>query len=282
MAALLDVRSIDEAPADWLRRHGRVVQEFSHLTQDSGNVSWLLDTDTGPVFVKTAGLDAPPPPGAPTPFFHHDGRVQLLRNAVTVACSCSHPALPALLNVIESPSGPLLVYEAADGDPIGVPNAQRTDPSSAYRRFATMTPAHRLEAFDVLIDLHRSLAAAGWIACDLYDSSLIVDFATTRLRVIDLDSYHRGPVVNTMGRMFGSDRFMAPEEHQLGATIDEATTVFTLGRLVWHFGTGLTEDDQDFCGPADLAAVVQRATRPSPAKRYPTVAAFADAWQSKR
>lgn len=53
--------------------------------------------------------------------------------------------------------------------------------------------------------------------------------------MIDLDTYSRGPVVNTMGRMFGSTRFMAPEEFARGAVIDQRTTVFTLGRLAWHF-----------------------------------------------
>ena len=33
-----------------------------------------------------------------------------------------------------------------------------------------------------------------------------------------------------MGRMFGSSRFMAHEEFERGARIDERTTVFTMGR----------------------------------------------------
>ena len=48
-----------------------------------------------------------------------------------------------------------------------------------------------------------------------------VDFEARRLHLIDLDSYHRGPTVNEMGRMFGSTRFMAPEEfEQLSASPD--------------------------------------------------------------
>jgi serine/threonine-protein kinase len=75
---------------------------------------------------------------------------------------------------------------------------------------------------------------------------------------------------------------MAPEEFRLGAVIDERTTVFTLGRLAWHFGTRLTERAEDFCGPAALASVVQRACRPVPADRHPGVAAFAEAWVAAR
>jgi len=42
------------------------------------------------------------------------------------------------------------------------------------------------------------------VAGDLYDGCLIVDFESLALRVIDLDSYRRGPSTNDMGRMFGS------------------------------------------------------------------------------
>jgi serine/threonine-protein kinase len=282
MSRLLSEPSTTEAPEVYVRRSGRVVAEFGDLTQDSGNVSWLVDVGDRRVFVKTAGSDAPPRPGAPVPYFDHEGRVRLLRNAIELAESCQHPALARLLNVIESPQGPVLVYEAATGELVGVPRESRRDPSSAYQRFAHLPAEQLLGVFDVLVDLHLDLAAAGWIACDLYDGCLILDFATTTLTVIDLDSYRRGPSANDMGRMFGSTRFMAPEELELGATIDERTTVFTLGRLVGHFGTRLTEQADDFCGPPSTLRVMQRACRPSRSDRFPSVASFAGEWAAAR
>ena len=39
MGDLLTATSSEEVPADLVRRHGTVVAEFGHLTQDSGNVS---------------------------------------------------------------------------------------------------------------------------------------------------------------------------------------------------------------------------------------------------
>jgi serine/threonine-protein kinase len=270
--------TISEHPAAYVRRHGTVLAEYGDLTQDSGNVSWLVDVDGRRLFVKTAGSDSPPRPGAPVPYFDHAGRVRLLRNAVDLASSCDHPALARLLNVVESPDGPVLVYEAAAGELVRVPEADRDDPSSAYQRFAHLPAGQLLAVFEVLVDLHVALAEAGWVAGDLYDGCLILDFETSTLTVIDLDSYRRGPSVNDMGRMFGSSRFMAPEELELGAVIDERTTVHTLGRLVWHFCTRLTERADDFCGPPALADVVRRSCQPSPADRYPSVASFATAW----
>lgn len=272
------VSRIDHDPATYVRGCSTVLREFNHLSQDSGNVSWLVESAGQHLFVKTAGTPDPPAPGAPVPYFDHAGRVRLLRNAVDLARSCDHHALPALLNVIESPVGPALVYKAASGDPIRVPSEQRGDPASPYQRLAHLPASAMFGLFDTLIDVHVALAAAGWVAGDLYDGCLIVDFRVPTLTVIDLDSYRRGPTTNDMGRMFGSSRFMAPEEFELGAQIDERTTVFTLGRIVWHFATRLTEDSAEFCGTAGLATVIQKACEPSPADRHASVADLASAW----
>ena len=221
MSELLRVGAITaEDIGDYVRRHATVIEQFDHLTQDSGNVSWLVKVEDQRLFVKTAGGQDGANHGGSVPYFDHAGRVNLLRNAVELAGSCSHSALPRLLNVIESPSGPALVYEAATGDLVHVPPDGRDDPHSAYQRFAHLPAEQLFGVFDVLIDLHMALAAAGWIAVDLYDGCLIVDLASGSLAVIDLDTYRRGPSVNDMGRMFGSSRFMAPEDFELGAVID--------------------------------------------------------------
>jgi serine/threonine-protein kinase len=64
--------------------------------------------------------------------------------------------------------------------------------------------------------------------------------------------------------------------------IDERTTVFTLGRLVWHFGTRLSEQADDFCGAREVEDVVARACLLAPPDRWESVAAFARAWTAAR
>jgi serine/threonine protein kinase len=276
MADLTTVASTEGSAETLVKRSAVVLRTFDHLTQDSGNVSWLVDAGGHQLFVKTAG-SASSPPGAPAPLLDHAGRVALLENAVELARSCDHPALARLRNVIATTSGPALVYDAAPGENLGVDRARRSDPASPYQRFAHLPGPRMLAVLDVLVDLHVALADRGWVACDLYDGCLIVA-PDDRLTVIDLDTYHRGPFTNTMGRMFGSERFMAPEELTLGATVDQRTTVFTLARLATHFGTRLTEDLEWFVGSTARAEVLRRACRPDPARRFPTVADFAAAW----
>ena len=88
---------------------------------------------TDALFVKTAGLTGGPAPGAAGAVLRPRGPGRLLRNAVELAASSSHPALPRLLNVIESPSGPALVYEAVEGELLHARRAERSDPASAGR-----------------------------------------------------------------------------------------------------------------------------------------------------
>ena len=150
VTALLTATETAEAPAAFVRRHGAVVATFDHRTQDSGNVSWLVATPAGALFVKTAGVPGPPPRGAPVPYLDHAGRVALLRNAVALARSCAHPALARLRNVVEFPLGPLLVYDRAPGELVATPGpaprtrARRTSGSPASRRrasWASSTPS---------------------------------------------------------------------------------------------------------------------------------------------
>jgi hypothetical protein len=278
-----DLLSVAASPAtaESLVMESAVVRAtFDHHTQDSGNVSWLVDSDGERLFVKSAG-PLVTPAGAAQPALTHAERVVLLENAVQLARSCDHAALARLRNVIDTATGPVLVYDAAPGRLVGVARDRRADPASAYQTFARLPAGRMLGVLDELIDLHVDLAKQGWVACDLYDGCLIVA-DDDRLTVVDLDTYHRGPFTNTMGRMFGSDRFMAPEELALGATIDQRTTVFTLARLVTHFATRLSDDLDRFVGRPAGAEVLHRAAQPDPSSRYATVADFGRAWTATR
>lgn len=282
MAPLHTMTRSSLSPEALVEGSGRVIARYDHRTQDSGNISWIVSTADGDFFVKSAGEGAPPPEGAAVPYFDHSGRVRLLRTAVGLARSAEHPALARLRTVVETPYGPVLVYDRAPGDLVGVPAPGRQDPESPYRRFAAAAPQVRAAIFDQLLDAHRVLDAAGWVAGDLYDGCLMVDLDTSRLTLIDLDTYRRGACANDMGRMFGSSRFMAPEEHVLGATLDARTTVFTLGRILRHFGTGLTEDLGNFCAGTAAAGVVERATRPARDERFASVVELEAAWRTAR
>lgn len=256
-----------------MRSIGNVFAIFDQ--QDSGNVSFGVAVNDERFFVKTAGA-----PANPAPYLPFAARVELLQNAARIARALpDHAALIPLRHVIdESPHGPLLVYNWANGELLGVPRDQRDNPESAFARFRALPVAEIVNALTTVFALHGELAAHGYIACDFYDGCLLYDFARQAVRVMDLDTYHRGTFVNTMGRMFGSARFMAPEEFERGAVIDERTTVFTLGRCAVVFLADGTLNRAAFRASAMLHGVLVRACRATPEERYATVASFFHAW----
>ncbi|MCI0388563.1 MAG: serine/threonine-protein kinase [Acidobacteria bacterium] len=221
---------IAQSPDDFLQSTGQVFAVFDERTQDSGNISYGVLAGARRFFVKTAGM-----PENSKAHLSHEQRVALLRNAVSFRQQVNHHSLPKLLNVIESPHGPMLVYEWVPGELLAVERSRRADPASPFQRFRALPFSDLLTGLNVVFDFHRSAAELGWVAVDFYDGAMIYDFATQAMRLIDLDNYRDRPFTNEMGRMFGSTRFMAPEEFELGAIIDEVTTVFTRGRVISVF-----------------------------------------------
>lgn len=274
---LLDIEGIEQTPDVYLNAVGSVFAVFDERSQDSGNISYGVQTAQGGYFVKTAGH-----PDDPNPFLSHSERVSLLRNAIRLRRSCAHRTLPSLHQVIESPNGPLLVYQWVDGELIRVDAAIRNNPQSTFQRFRRLPSQEIIRALDLVYELHHQLAQLGWIAVDFYDGCLIYDFDCQKLHVVDLDHYCEAPFINEMGRMFGSSRFMAPEEFERGARIDERTTVFTMGRTAAVLLSDGTLERRPFRGSDALYEVVRCACCDDREKRYDSVATFFAAWEDAR
>ncbi len=264
---LLERAHTAKAPEAFLRGEGDFFARFDRATQDSGNISYGVRVGNRRFFVKTAG--APDEPA----FLDHDERVFWLRNAIRLAGLLQDPVLPPLLNAIESPHGPLLVYPWVSGESVRTPIEQRTDPRSPFQRFGRLPLAQLVDALTDIFRVHVALAERGWIANDFYDGAMLYDFDRAQLYLIDLDLYRSAPFINDMGRLFGSTRFMAPEEFERGARIDERTTVFTMGRCIQLFVDPTSDRRRALCD------VAKRACQPHPSDRWPHMADFYAAWQ---
>ncbi|TNF88404.1 MAG: serine/threonine protein kinase [Gammaproteobacteria bacterium] len=267
---LLSARELSGSPRQFLEAVGDVFTVFGPPAQDSGNLSYGVRAGGRRFFVKTTDPEA-------TVYLDFPARVALLRNAVVLRSRCDHLLLPKLLNVIESNAGPVLIYEWVEGEPL---RAAEDDATSAHARFRRLPPEEIYQVLESLYGLHLALAELGYVAADFYDGCLIYDFTASMLHVVDLDHYQPGPFTNEMGRMFGSSRFMAPEEFELGARIDEQTTVFNLGRAAALFlGDGSLAVNR-FRGGAGLLEVVAQACQPNRADRHGSVADFVRAWRA--
>jgi hypothetical protein len=183
-----------------------------------------------------------------------------------------------------SPAGLGLIEEFAQGcvlaDPQNPAIPPREQPDSPYARFLALSVQELTAAVAQLIDAPVSVAEAGFVAVDLHDGCLIYDFDTRTLRLVDLDHYRPGPYVLQDDRQLGSTSVMAPEEFVRGATIDQRTTVFTLGRmaLIWLGGPRHGPSTRAaFRGSDKMFAVASKATEEDPPRRFQMVTELRDA-----
>ncbi|MFJ3405658.1 hypothetical protein [Promicromonospora sp. NPDC090134] len=236
--------------------------------QDSGNLCLGVEGPAGRVFVKYAG--------APT--LRYDGDVDTAaaraRRAAEVYRALAHPTLVTLREAVDVGTGHALVFDWTDATPVG----RQFEQSHVVR---SLDLAVRVDAVRQVYDFHAHAAARGWVAVDLYDGSVMIEPGTGRVVLCDLDFYEHAPLVNRMGRMWGSSRFMSPEEYVLGAPIDEVTNVFALGALAHTFlGDDATRSPAAWSGSAAQLAIADRAVHPDREERWPSVAALAEAWRA--
>mgnify|MGYP002336068118 CR=1 FL=1 len=268
--AAVGIERLDRDVAGHLRRLGEVFVEIDG--HDSGNTSWGVRIGDERWFVKYAP--------------HAEGGMWL-RSAKRFHSAVEHPAIVPLQSLVPVEDGGLAaVYEWVDGeilnDPLAPGGVHREERDSAYRRFRALPLDAILSALDKIFDAHLSVAAAGFVSVDFYDGCVIYDFANGGVSLVDLDMYWPGPYMLDTGRQYGSTRFMAPEEFRRGATIDERTTVFTLGRTAFVFlSEDLRGDPKRELWTADdaLYEVAHRAIAPNPNDRWPTVEAFVTSWR---
>jgi serine/threonine protein kinase len=249
----------------FLSRWGRVFRVFDQ--QDSGNLCFGIDGLDRRVFVKYAG--------APT--LRYEGSVADAvawgRRAVEVYRALAHPTLTRLREAGDLGQGHAMVFDWTDALPVGRQYEQS-------HRLASLSLPQRVDAVRQIYDFHVHAAAMGWVGVDFYDGSILLDPATGQVTLCDLDFYERAPVTNQMGRMWGSTRFMSPEEYQLGAVIDEVTNVFALGAVAHTLlGNDATKARDAWLGSERQFQVAARALRPLREDRWGSVAELAAAWR---
>jgi len=258
-----------KAPFDFsfLQQYGKVFQVFDD--QDSGNICFgLADTDKR-YFLKFAG--------APTEraCISAEEAVANLKCGAPVYRDLAHPNLVTLLDAEAIGGGFALIFEWTDGLCMG-----RQYPLSR-ETFRQLPIETKLRIFEDILVFHAHVAARGYAAIDFYDGSVLYDFQRGVTLICDIDFYVKMPYVNRMGRLWGSSRFMSPEEFQLGAEIDEITNVYTMGAMAF----ALFADSE--CSPevwpldGDLYAVARRAVSDDRSRRQQSIEQLIAEWNIK-
>lgn len=261
----------------FLKKHGQVFCAFDE--NDSGNISFgLIDGDRRR-FIKYAGANTINYNGEARP------AIERLETALPVYEALQHPVLIKLIGHEKTDSGFALVFDWADGECLHAhwnfdQFPKYTHPESPSYRIRRLPIDKKLASLTDIFSFHQYVAGKQYVAIDFYDGSILYDFKTDRMMICDIDFYQKSPVTNTMGRMWGSSRFMSPEEYVLGAQIDELTNVFTLGAITFeYFGDSRSKSRELWEGPAVLYEVVKKAISPERDDRFQSIAQFIRAWE---
>lgn len=264
----------------WLADYGKVFCVFDR--QDSGNIAFGIERDGIKKFIKFAGAKTLRYAGKP------EDAVARLKEAAFLYEELGHPHLVRLDNHFAVGGGYALVFDWFNGECLHTPDKfpppkKYTNPESPFFRFRQLPLEKRLEVLDAIFEFHVFVEKRGYIAVDFYDGSILYDFKTNSTRICDIDFYQKKPFTNSMGRMWGSSRFMSPEEFELGAPIDARTNVFNMGAVAFVLLGG--ELDRSFskwdAGPT-LHKVALKAVEIERNARYSTVEEFFCAWKSAK
>ena len=173
--------------------------------------------------------------------------------------SLKHPGIARIIDGGVEPGGrPCFIMERVEGESI-----------DAWVAARTCTPA---QVGDLVRQLSRAVQHAHQslvVHADIKPSNVMIDGGTPRLLdfgiacLVDDEAEHDSAAAFPITPAFASPQRLA------GARPTTSDDVFALGALL----SALTED---MPRPADLTAIIARATDPSPARRYATAAALAD------
>lgn len=252
----------------FIRSYGRVFRVFDD--HDSGNISFGLVDGDRKRFIKLAGTRTV------ESSVSAEIAINNLQRAEQIYRDLDHPNIVHFIESFEH--GPYygLIFDWANGGLL------RRIYTATFERFRALPFRERLAAFNTVIHVMQHVHDSGYVAIDMYDASFLYDFEKQHLTICDIDVFEQKPVVNTMGRMWGSSRFMSPEEYRLGATIDEITNVYTLGAVSFlFFGDERERGIEDWDAGDHRFGVATRAVSDDREGRYQSIDEFAAEWRQR-
>lgn len=258
-------RLASQEDLSFLNDYGLVFRVFDD--HDSGNISFGIDADEQKLFIKLAGAETAEASISPAEAVAH------LQASVQIYRDLAHPRIVWLLDTFAHGPHFGLIFAWNSGTLL------RRIHEVDFARFRALPLSKRISAFHQVTEVMQHIHDCGYVGIDIYDASFLYNFDAELLTVCDLDVCARKPFINTMGRMWGSSRFMSPEEYELGAELDEITNVYTLGAVAHlFFGDERSKSADDWEAGHALFSVAAKATSEDRLDRYQSIREFGDDW----
>lgn len=259
-----------KSPFDFgfIGKYGKVFKVFDD--QDSGNICFGTEKDGQNYFVKFAG--------APTKAYNGTAKeaIRRLKSTLPIYEDLKHKNLIELVCAEEIGGGFAMVFKWAEGDCAG-----RQYPE-AHRKFTALPNGAKLKVFDDVLDFLAHVNSQGYVAVDFYDGSILYDHESGKTTVCDIDLFQKQPYINDMGRMWGSAKFMSPEEFERGAMIDEITNVYTAGAFAFALFGRYERDFEKWSLSKPLYDVATKAVSDDRGERQRSIKQFIEEWETAR
>jgi len=234
--------------------------------QDSGNLCFGVQGRDGKRFLKMAGARTLRSRVCP------EEAVDRLKSTVEVYEALHHPKLIRLIGQRAIDGGHVLVFDWFEGKCMGKQYDSRD-------RFLSLPAAEKLAIYQDILEFHRHVNDKGYVAIDFYDGCIMYDFDARLTMLCDIELYRKMPVINHMGRMWGSTRYMSPEEFEMGAQIDGRSNVFMVGATAFNlFGGEMDRSYESWGLSKALFSIASKATSAQREARYASIGEFMDAW----
>ncbi|MGN0478444.1 MAG: phosphotransferase [Hominenteromicrobium sp.] len=250
----------------FLHQFGRVFKIFDD--QDSGNICFGLERGGERYFLKFAGAHTARYEGDPA------AAVTALKASAAIYRALAHENLIRLIEAGEMGGGYGMLFAWTDAICMGRMYPQQ------HKAFMALPVETRMQVFSDVVRFHIHVAERGYVAVDFYDGSVMYDRENRQTILCDIDFYRKTPTKNDMGRMWGSTRFMSPEEFELGAPLDEVTTVYAMGAMAFALFADCSRTEEAWTLSEPLYRVAEKAVQDDRGRRYPTLRALLADWEN--
>lgn len=250
---------------EFIHKYGKVFKVFDD--QDSGNLCFGVKNGEKRYFVKFAG--------APTEQYSGklDDAIARLKASVQVYQDLKHPNLIRFIKAEEIGHGFAVIFDWVDGECMGLQYP------ISHSKFMQIPMEMKMRVFEDIMMFHAHVAAQGYVAIDFYDGSIMYDFDNNQTIICDIDFYQKTPYCGSMG-LWGSKRFISPEEITDGAVIDEVTNVYTMGATAFALFADSNRSYEAWPLNKDLFEVAKKAVNDERSQRQQSIKQLMEEWRN--
>lgn len=258
---------------DFLCDYGKVLKVYDK--NDSGNISFIVESEQK-YFLKVAGLKTC------NSTVEKSAAIANLRYAKDVYSRIKYKRIVQPISYQEKDGLALFLFPFVEGECLfdhwNFEYYKEHNILSPLCKFLLLNHNIKKRFVESLFAFYESVNAAGYIATDFYEGSILYNFSNNEYYFCDLDFFSKESSINLSGFQWGPERFLAPEEKSKGCLLDIRTDIYHLGVFIRIIFTDY--ETKSWTLSDEKLSVVQKATEAEPSKRFSNFKEFEREWSN--